>query len=124
MKDKMENITERLNAARERQGDHYFNGFIHAYCDNANCTGRGFEIQIKTYGAPDPVSVCCPLCGKVAVPDVHAENVVETLDEYFAREAWEARCNVNEQRYKKKNDRGRGPVSVPVSVMFDHSLPE
>lgn len=120
----MKDITERLNAARQRQGDHYFNGFIHAYCDNTDCTGRRFQIQIKTYGADDPVTVRCPLCGKVATPDVYAENVIETLDEYFAREAREARCNVNEQRYKKKNDRGRGPVSFPVSVMFDDSLPE
>ena len=35
----MKDITEMLAAARKRQRNHYFNGFIHAYCDNEECTG-------------------------------------------------------------------------------------
>lgn len=120
MSEKMENITERLNAARERQDSDYFNGFIHAYCDNHNCTGRRFQIQIKTYAAPDPVSVRCPLCGEIAIADRYAANVVETLGEHEKRLNQEARCRVNVQLYLKKNSEW----SVPVSVMFDDSLPE
>ncbi len=115
----MKDITEMLKAARERQGAHYFNGFIHAYCDNGNCTGRGFHIQIKTYGADDPLTVRCPLCGEIAIPHRYIEHVVETLDEHFERERRRARRNVNVQRYAKKN----GSV-IPASVMLDDSLPE
>jgi hypothetical protein len=116
----MEKLTEMLEAARNRQGGHYFNGFIYAYCENGRCTGRKFSIQIKTYGAKDPVSVRCPLCGEIAIADCAADRVVETLDEYFERIDREARCNVNIQRHRKQP--GFGCISV--SLLFDDSLPD
>ena len=113
-------LTEMLKAARERQGAHYLNGYIHAYCDNQECTGREIRVRIKTYWADDPVSVCCPLCGKPAIPNPYISNAVETLDEYTERTEQKARCNVNVQRYLKRT----GDMSYPVSVLFDDSLPE
>jgi hypothetical protein len=80
------NLTKMLKAARERQGDDYLNGYIDAYCDNQECTGREIRVRIKTYWADDPVLVRCPLCGVVAIL-----NDVETLGEYAERTEQEAR---------------------------------
>jgi hypothetical protein len=76
---------EMLKAARRRQRNDYFYGFIHAYCDNHRCTGRSFQIQIKTYGADDPVTVDCPLCGVAAIPDHRHGWSVETMAEHEKR---------------------------------------
>jgi hypothetical protein len=113
-------LADRLKAARERQGADYFNGFIHAYCDNQECTGREIRGRIKTYWADDPTAVFCPLCGKPAIPDIFVPNAIETLSEFMERTAREARQSVNVERYVRRT----GDLCVPLLVAFDDSLPK
>jgi hypothetical protein len=111
-------LTKELEAAKAREGCGDFVGYISAYCDSRGCTARDFEVKIKDHWDDDhPVSVCCPLCGKPPII-----NGVRTLSEHSDRADYEARCNVNVQRYVKRN--GGGAVAVPVAIYFDDSLPK
>jgi hypothetical protein len=98
----------------------YFNGFINAYCDNGNCTARDFDIRIKTYGADDPVTVHCPLCGHIAIGDSNISNDAETLNEHRTRIDQKSRVNVNIQQYLKNS----GSLTIPASILLDDSLPD
>jgi hypothetical protein len=108
-------LTTMLAAARERQGAHYLCGFIHSYCDNSKCTAREITVKIKTYGAADPISIYCPLCGQP--PKL---NGVQTLTEHEERVDHDARIRVNIQRYQKRT----GSLFINAAQLFDDSLPE
>ena len=88
------------------------------YCENGHCTGREIRVNIKTYGAKDPVTLRCPLCGVEA-----RLSEVVTFGEHQAKEERDARVNVNVQRYIKRNLNDSGWALVPLSLYDDDSLP-
>jgi len=110
---KKQDLSQMIQAARVRQGLHYLCGYIDAYCDNAQCTARGFRVRVKAYGADDPVKILCPLCGKPA-----KLNSVETLAEHVQENRRKARVEVNVQRYLART----GSDFFPASLLLDDSL--
>jgi hypothetical protein len=93
----------------------YFVGYVTAYCDNGECRAREFTVHVKLYGNFPARGIRCPFCSKPV-----RVNKVQTMEEYAEDRRYEARCNVNVQRYVRRT----GVCFLPMSVWADDSLPD
>jgi hypothetical protein len=99
-------------------------GEARGYCDTVGCEVREVRVQVKIDEPREPFTGrtrwACPLCKR---PLSHIEY--RTNRELDAEHAKEARMSVNRQRYvRDEKAKGAVWVGVPMTVLFDDTLPE
>jgi hypothetical protein len=92
---------------------------VHGYCDNDGCACRAVRVLVKLYDERQPFTAkttwYCPRCQR-ALSHVR----YQTLAEYEAAEARDARSSVNAQRWWRDHP---GALAIPASALLDERLP-